>query len=154
MSRIESSPELKESLVHIKEGDTFPLDDLELMPIETPGHTSDHLCFLLKEIIEVNGSKIDKYSLFSGDHIVGASSTYFEDYPKYYDSLVKTRKLIEDMDIEKMYVAHSMSLLRDDVGVDARQKNQVYLKRRQGRDKFLEATALQLCLNQNGKFSL
>ena len=71
-----------------------------------------------------------------------------------YDSLVKTRKLIEDMDIDKMYVAHSMSLLRDDVGVDARQKNQVYLKRRQGRDKFLEATALQLCLNQNGKFSL
>jgi glyoxylase-like metal-dependent hydrolase (beta-lactamase superfamily II) len=72
--RLNLMPKL--NINHTKEGDCFIVDDMELCPIETPGHLSDHLCFLLK-----NG---EEYNIFTGDHIIGADSTYFTDYPKYF----------------------------------------------------------------------
>ena len=97
---------------HCEEGDSFKIENVSLLPIQTPGHMSDHLCFVVKE----DGQKPH---IFSGDHIVGATSTYFTDYPEYYDSLVKTQKLIEDQDIDQMFVAHSMSLYKKDVSLNA-----------------------------------
>ena len=100
--RYENNPGLENNMVHTKEGDVFVLEDelnigrevikkIELHPINTPGHMSDHLCFLMKELRQKSdGTAEEKHSLFTGDHIVGASSTYFTDYPQYFDSLVKT----------------------------------------------------------------
>ena len=49
-SRLNSSPDLINHLFHTKEGDSFELEpSITLFPIETPGHLSDHLCFLMKE---------------------------------------------------------------------------------------------------------
>lgn len=53
--------------------------------IETPGHTSNHLCFGLKE----------EAALFSGDHIMGWSTTVISppdgNMGQYLDSLAKVR---------------------------------------------------------------
>mgnify|MGYP002634479661 CR=1 FL=1 len=60
------------TLTHRPEG-AMEADWLKILPIETPGHLSDHLCF---ELIESIGGKQFK-SIFSGDHIIGEASTYF-----------------------------------------------------------------------------
>lgn len=92
-SRLRTNPELKNYLYHTKEGDQFDLEDgISLLPIDTPGHTSDHLCFLMKE--RIGKSKHFKFSIFTGDHIIGAKSTFFMDYPSYFNSLLKTRDII------------------------------------------------------------
>ena len=53
IERLETSPELIHSLFHTEEGDIFTLDEpdckITIAPIDTPGHLSDHLCFLMKE---------------------------------------------------------------------------------------------------------
>ncbi len=68
-------------------GDGFKVngDDWTLEAIETPGHTSNHLCFALEE----------ENTLFSGDHIMGWSTTVISppdgDMADYFDSLDKIR---------------------------------------------------------------
>ena len=71
---------------------------INIHPIETPGHLSDHLCFLYEE--KISDQKESVYHIFSGDSIIGGKSTYFEDYPKYYNSLLKTQKIIKDYNVK------------------------------------------------------
>jgi glyoxylase-like metal-dependent hydrolase (beta-lactamase superfamily II) len=48
----------------LNDGDVVPVGDLELRAIHTPGHASNHLCFLLE------GAGL----LFSGDHVMQGST--------------------------------------------------------------------------------
>ena len=135
IARLENNPGLEKHMFHVKEGDVFTVDGLngpiEFMPIDTPGHLSDHLCFLIKEI----KNSAPKYSLFTGDSIIGAASTFFMDYPKYFNSLLKTRDIIEKYNIELIYVAHSLTLKAQSIGLPAKQKVNEYIGRRMARDK-------------------
>ena len=54
--RYENNPGLEQNMIHTEEGHSFILDEkigdtikVEVLPINTPGHMSDHLCFLMKE---------------------------------------------------------------------------------------------------------
>ena len=58
--------------------------------IETPGHTSHHLCFRVGN------------ALFSGDHIIGGSSVIVEHMTEYLESLGK----LQGMGIEMIYPGH------------------------------------------------
>lgn len=49
----------------IGEGDVVTEGDLALRAVHTPGHASDHLCYLIEE---------DEPLLFSGDHVMGGST--------------------------------------------------------------------------------
>ena len=51
--------------VTMRDGDAVAGDGWTLTAVETPGHTSNHLCFALEE----------ESVLFSGDHVMGWSST-------------------------------------------------------------------------------
>lgn len=51
--------------VEIRDGEVIEGDGWTLSAIHTPGHTSNHLCFALKE----------ENTLFSGDHIMGWSTS-------------------------------------------------------------------------------
>jgi len=144
ISRLETNPGLKDHLCHTEEGERFELDGIEFTPINTPGHLSDHLCFLMKEG--------DKYSLFTGDHIIGASSTFFMDYPNYFKSLVKTKEIIYEKNIEKLYGAHTVSLYLSDVAIDARKKVDEYIDRRSKKDRELERLADHL--SKAGPFTI
>lgn len=68
------------------DGDRIPLGSRHLQVIETPGHVDDHLGFI-----------IDDEFLFTGDHILGRSTSVIS-YPdgnveKYLDSLAKLKQI-------------------------------------------------------------
>lgn len=70
------------------------------------------MCFLLEE-------KDEPSHLFTGDHIIGADSTFFVDYPKYLASLDKVRDLTLKYNIKNFFVAHSYTLNLEDVMLEA-----------------------------------
>ena len=81
--------DLREGLVVVGEGAT-------LVPVHTPGHASDHLCYYLRE----------EQALFTGDLVLGGSTTVIPagdgDLVDYMTSL---RKLL-DLPLARIYPAH------------------------------------------------
>ncbi len=71
--------------VLVSDGDVFSGPDWTLEAIATPGHMSNHVCFGLKE----------ENALFSGDHIMGWSTTVISppdgNMRQYFASLEKVR---------------------------------------------------------------
>ncbi len=60
-----------------------PSDDVRLQVIHTPGHSADSICFYLES----------EGVLFTGDTILGASSTTVNDLGDYLESLTRLRDL-------------------------------------------------------------
>jgi glyoxylase-like metal-dependent hydrolase (beta-lactamase superfamily II) len=54
----------------LREGDIVVLDDLKISVLATPGHASDHLCYLADRTTSSGGERW----CFSGDHIIGGTS--------------------------------------------------------------------------------
>lgn len=76
--------------IRLLEGARFDVGDLGLEVIHTPGHSDDHLCFRVGDV------------LFTGDHIMGGSSVMVEDMGSYMRSLEKLR----DTGLEHLYPGH------------------------------------------------
>jgi glyoxylase-like metal-dependent hydrolase (beta-lactamase superfamily II) len=88
----------RENEVPVREGERFGADGVFLTPIATPGHSSDHFCYLLEE---------DK-TLFTGDHILGRGTTVVAfpdgDMGAYMESLERVRELAARVD--RYYPGH------------------------------------------------
>lgn len=71
----------------MKDGDQLQATEFRLTAVHTPGHSRDHLCFLLEE----------ERTLLSGDHIIEGSTVVVQppdgDMAAYMDSLEKVRSL-------------------------------------------------------------
>jgi glyoxylase-like metal-dependent hydrolase (beta-lactamase superfamily II) len=71
----------------LAEGDTVETTEFRIRAIHTPGHASNHLCYLLEE----------ERTLFSGDHIMDGSTVVIAppdgDMAAYLDSLAKVRAI-------------------------------------------------------------
>ena len=67
--------------------------------------------------------------------------------------MLKTQKLIDDLKIKKMFVAHSVSLFPKDIVFDAKQKAKAYVDRRNRKDKQLEQITGTLA-KQEGAFTI
>lgn len=93
----------------LADGAAVPVGDELLEVVATPGHSDDHLCFLVDRV------------LFTGDHIMGGSSVMVEDMSSYLRSLERVRRLgpealypghgevMEDpSDVIDWYVAHRL----------------------------------------------
>ena len=69
--------------VEVRDGDVIETRDFSLACVHTPGHTSNHVCYALKE----------EKALFSGDHVMGWSTTVVAppdgDMAQYLRSLEK-----------------------------------------------------------------
>jgi glyoxylase-like metal-dependent hydrolase (beta-lactamase superfamily II) len=69
----------------LRDGDVITAGDFTLECVHTPGHTSNHLCYALRE----------EKSLFTGDHVMGWSTTVVAppdgDMTDYFASLEKLR---------------------------------------------------------------
>jgi glyoxylase-like metal-dependent hydrolase (beta-lactamase superfamily II) len=69
--------------VELRDGDVIEGRDFSFECVHTPGHTSNHICYALKE----------ERALFSGDHVMGWSTTVVAppdgDMTQYLDSLKK-----------------------------------------------------------------
>ena len=66
--------------------------------MHTPGHTDDHLCFRLADV------------LFTGDHIMGGSTVIIEDASEYLDSLYR----VEELGVARIEPGHGEPI--DDAG--------------------------------------
>lgn len=67
--------------IRIADGDTVAFGTQSITAVHTPGHTDDHLCFQLDDV------------LLTGDHIMGGSTVVLEDASAYLDSLYKVQAL-------------------------------------------------------------
>ncbi len=87
---------LPEPMDDLRDGQTVEGDGVTLIPIHTPGHASDHLCYYLTE----------EKALFTGDVILGGSTTVIPsddgNLADYLDSLRRLQRL----DVRRIYPAH------------------------------------------------
>jgi glyoxylase-like metal-dependent hydrolase (beta-lactamase superfamily II) len=88
--------DLPEDIGMLGDGERVSGDGVTLVPIHTPGHATDHLCFYLEE----------ERALFSGDLILNGSTTVIPDVDgdlgQYMDSL----RRLQSLDIRRIYPAH------------------------------------------------
>jgi hydroxyacylglutathione hydrolase len=87
---------LPEPLDDLREGERVEADGATLIPVYTPGHASDHLCYYLPQ----------EQALFTGDVVLAGSTTVIPagdgDLADYMRSL---RRLLE-LDVQRIYPAH------------------------------------------------
>jgi glyoxylase-like metal-dependent hydrolase (beta-lactamase superfamily II) len=85
-----------EPIEDLREGERVEGEGVTLIPVYTPGHASDHLCYYL----------VEEKALFTGDVILGGSTTVIPsddgDLLEYLDSL---RRLAQ-LDVRRIYPAH------------------------------------------------
>lgn len=86
--------------VRLDDGDRVALGDAEIEVVFTPGHSSDHLCFLAGDL------------LFTGDHIMGGSTVVVEDMVAYLASL----RRLAAMSLRRLYPGHG-EMMDDPSGV-------------------------------------
>ncbi|WYZ43047.1 hypothetical protein EsH8_VI_000746 [Colletotrichum jinshuiense] len=89
---LELSPDSKifknqpeEGQLDISDGQTFTVDGATLTAVFTPGHTVDHMAFILEE----------EDAMFTADNVLGQGTAVFEDLATYLNSLEKMRHLFK-----------------------------------------------------------
>ena len=115
---------LPEGIRDLGDGERVVGDGVTLIPVHTPGHASDHLCYYMPE----------EQALFTGDLILGGSTTVIPDedgdLAQYLDSL----RRVQALGARRIYPAHGPVI------EDAPGKIQEYLDHRMLRERqILEA---------------
>jgi glyoxylase-like metal-dependent hydrolase (beta-lactamase superfamily II) len=89
-------PELPQGIEDLRDGAAVQGDGATLVPVHTPGHASDHLCYYL----------VEEKALFTGDVVLGGSTTVIPaadgDLLDYMSSL----KRLLGLDLRRIYPAH------------------------------------------------
>jgi len=89
-------PDLPGPIENLRDGEPVGGAGVTLIPIHTPGHASDHLCYYL----------VEEKALFSGDLILGGSTTVIPpDDGDLGDYMASLRKL-QSLDLRRIYPAH------------------------------------------------
>jgi glyoxylase-like metal-dependent hydrolase (beta-lactamase superfamily II) len=87
---------LPEPIEDLREGERVAAEGATLVPVYTPGHASDHLCYYL----------VEERALFTGDVVLGGSTTVIPSGDgDLGDYLASLRRLLE-LDIRHIYPAH------------------------------------------------
>jgi ribonuclease/clavin/mitogillin len=71
----------------ITDGQEFRVEGATLRAVATPGHTRDHMCFVLLPDEEEGEAAAAVVSVFTGDCVLGAGTSVFEDLYTYLQSL-------------------------------------------------------------------
>lgn len=82
--------------VVVKDGEIFSGPDWSLEAVMTPGHTSDHMCLAL----------IEENALFSGDHIMGWSTTVVSPPDGDMDSYLASLDKIQARNFATLWPTH------------------------------------------------
>jgi len=87
---------LPEPIEDLKDGQAIESEGATLVPVHTPGHASDHLCYYLRE----------EQALFTGDVVLGGSTTVIPSGDgSLVDYMASLRKLLE-LPLQRIYPAH------------------------------------------------
>src|SRR5919109_656923 len=87
---------LPEPIDDLRDGETVHGEGVTLVPVYTPGHASDHLCYYL----------VEERALFTGDVVLGGSTTVIPaDDGDLLDYLASLRRLL-GLDVQRIYPAH------------------------------------------------
>lgn len=86
----------------VRDGSLIEVGEIALEVVFTPGHSMDHLCFRVGEV------------LFSGDHVIGGSSVMVESMGPYLESL---RKLL-GTGLTRLYPGHGDEIDQPDQVID------------------------------------
>lgn len=76
----------------IADGQEFAVPGATLRALHTPGHTHDHISFLL----------LEENALFTGDTVLGHGTSVFEDLAAYMRSLAR----LQELNAGRLYPAH------------------------------------------------
>jgi glyoxylase-like metal-dependent hydrolase (beta-lactamase superfamily II) len=87
---------LPEDVEMLQDGENVEGDGITLIPIHTPGHASDHLCFFLPE----------ERALFSGDLILNGSTTVIPDEDGDLALYMQSLERVRDLGVRRIYPAH------------------------------------------------
>ena len=84
-------------ILDIQDGQTFSVAGATLRAVHTPGHTTDHMAFVLEE----------ENAVFAGDNVLGQGTAVFEDLAVYLASLAKMKALYSPEDkARRLYPGH------------------------------------------------
>ena len=86
------------ALEEIRDGQTFAVEGATLTAVHTPGHTADHVVFVLREEEVAAGEQEQKgprQALFTGDNVLGHGTAVFEDLGTYLRSLARMEGLLD-----------------------------------------------------------
>jgi glyoxylase-like metal-dependent hydrolase (beta-lactamase superfamily II) len=80
----------------LEDGEVFLEDEFSLEVVHTPGHASNHLCFILRE---------EKF-IFTGDHIMNGSTVVIGPPDGNMKQYIESLEKLKDYDIEKIAPGH------------------------------------------------
>ena len=98
----------------------FMVDGVTLKAFHCPGHTTDHMSFVLQE----------EDAMFTGDNVLGHGTTVFEDLAVYLDSLSRMRNQFNG----KAYPGHG-EMIEDGPG----KINEYIIHRQQREDEIIQS---------------
>lgn len=105
---------------NISNGDIYCVDDdCTIEAVYTPGHTDDHVSFIIRE----------DDAFVSGDCILGCGTTVFDDLASYMESLQMIKTLLIERNISKIYPGHGPVIPNNAIA-----KVEEYIKHRQLRE--------------------
>jgi glyoxylase-like metal-dependent hydrolase (beta-lactamase superfamily II) len=88
--------DLPEGTEDLRDGQATSGDGVTLIPVHTPGHASDHLCYYLPE----------ERALFSGDLILNGSTSVIPDEDGDLGQYMASLRRVQALDIRRIYPAH------------------------------------------------
>ena len=87
---------LSEGIEDLRDGQAIEGDGVTLLPIHTPGHASDHLCYYL----------VEERALFSGDVILSGSTSVIPSGDGDLADYMASLRRLQGLDIRRIYSAH------------------------------------------------
>lgn len=87
---------LPERVDDLRDGQAIEGDGVTLLPIHTPGHASDHLCYYL----------VEEKALFSGDVILSGSTSVIPSGDGDLADYMASLRRLQGLDIRRIYSAH------------------------------------------------
>lgn len=110
---------LPDGIRDLRDGQAVAGDGVTLVPVHTPGHASDHLCYYLPE----------ERALFTGDLILGGSTTVIPDEDGDLGDYLDSLRRVQALGVRRIYPAHGPVI------DDAPAKIQEYLDHRMLRER-------------------
>jgi len=110
---------LPEHTIDLRDGQVVEGDGVTLVPVHTPGHASDHLCYFLEE----------ERALFSGDLILNGSTSVIPDEDGDLADYMASLRRVQALGPRRIYPAHGAVI------ENAAEKIQEYIDHRMDRER-------------------